>query len=87
MNSRGDDQLVLDAIENQLRTEDPRLIAFFLAFNGASPPIKPLNARSRPERRDRPAKAGMAELVLLAIAFTLLAAVIATLVWSPDLLS
>jgi hypothetical protein len=99
MNSQGDEQQVLDSIESQLRTEDPRLIACFLAFNCVTPPIKPLNGwyrsaphaghrrTDRPARTDRRAKAGTAELVLLAIAFMMFAVLIAALVWSPGLLA
>jgi hypothetical protein len=50
MNSQSDEQQVLCGIESQLRTEHPQLIASFLAFNGVTPPIKPLNGcyRSTP---------------------------------------
>lgn len=66
MNSQGDDQDVLDGIENQLRTEDPWLIANFLAFNSVTPSIRPPNGwywstphagdrrTDRPARTDRP---------------------------------
>jgi Protein of unknown function (DUF3040) len=99
MNSQGDEQQVLDGIESQLRTEDPRLIACFLAFNSVTPPIKPLTGwyrstprtghrhTDRPARTDRRAKAGTAELALLAIAFIMFAVLVAALVWSPGLLA
>lgn len=99
MTSQGNEQEVLDGIENQLRTEDPRLIACFLAFNCDWPPTKRLNGWywstprtghrhiDQPARTHRSAKAGTTDLVFLAIAFTMLAVLVATLVWSPGLLA
>jgi Protein of unknown function (DUF3040) len=37
MSSRDNEQRVLDAIENQLRTEDPQLIGCFWAFGSIAP--------------------------------------------------
>lgn len=99
MTSKGDEQEVLDGIENQLRTDDPWLIACFLAFDCTPSPTKPLDGWSRstphtghrhidrPARTNRPAKVGATELALLAIAFTMLAVLVVTLVWPPGLLA
>jgi len=35
-----DEQMVLSAVESQLRTEDPQLIACFLAFNSVTRPAR-----------------------------------------------
>ena len=35
-----DEQMVLSAVESQLRTEDPQLIACFLAFNSVTRPTR-----------------------------------------------
>jgi hypothetical protein len=53
MNARDHQQVVLNAIENQLRTEDPELIADFMAFNSIGPPIKPLPGWDRAVRRGK----------------------------------
>jgi Protein of unknown function (DUF3040) len=40
MKSYDGEKSVLHAIESQLRTEDPRLVARFLAFNSVTPQVK-----------------------------------------------
>ena len=47
MRSRDDDQRVLEAIENQLRTEDPRLVDNFSDFGSITPWIKPVRGADR----------------------------------------
>lgn len=43
MSSRDNDQRVLNAIENQLRAEDPQLIGCFWAFGSITPPANRVN--------------------------------------------
>lgn len=85
MNARDHEQVVLNAIESQFRTEDPELIADFMAFSSVAPPIKPLAGWYRPAPRGKrwrtnPDRSGFAiELIVLACA---LAAVLAGIeVW------
>ena len=47
MRSRDNDQLVLKAIENQLRTEDPGLVGNFSDFGSITPWIKPAKGGDR----------------------------------------
>jgi hypothetical protein len=51
MSSQDDERLILDAIENQLRTEDPQLVGRFSAFGSLTPPTEPVNNRDGPARR------------------------------------
>jgi Protein of unknown function (DUF3040) len=93
MSSRDNERRVLDAIENQLRTEDPQLVGRFSAFRGVTPPIKPVSGRDDAARRRDVASAEgngarignhmpvVLELVLVIIVSTLLAVVIALAVW------
>ncbi|MCW2930455.1 MAG: hypothetical protein JWM19_1417 [Actinomycetia bacterium] len=41
MRSADDDHAVLNAVESQLRTEDPQIIACFMAFNSVTRPARP----------------------------------------------
>ena len=41
MKSPDDDNVVLNAVESQLRTEDPQIIACFMAFNSVTRPARP----------------------------------------------
>jgi hypothetical protein len=41
MRSADDDHAVLNAVESQLRSEDPQIIACFMAFNSVTRPIRP----------------------------------------------
>ena len=41
MRSADDDHAVLNAVESQLRTEDPQIIACFMAFNSVTRPVRP----------------------------------------------
>ena len=99
MSSQDNERRVLDAIENQLRTEDPGLTTCFLAFSSITRPFKPVKASDRPAphrevaprqgvaprhahpRTDRQVSAIVTQLVLLISACTLLAALLAALVW------
>jgi hypothetical protein len=47
MRSRDNDRRVLEAIENQLRTEDPRLADNFSNFGSITPWIKPVRGADR----------------------------------------
>jgi hypothetical protein len=47
MSSRDNEERVLDAIENQLRTEEPQLIEYFSDFGSAAPLIKPVRGWGR----------------------------------------
>ena len=47
MRSRDNDQRVLEAIENQLRTEDPRLVDNFSDFGSITPWIRPVKRGDR----------------------------------------
>jgi hypothetical protein len=85
MNARDHQQGVLNAIADQLRTEDPELIADFMAFNSISPPIKPLAGWDRATRRGkrRPAKPNRFELAikLMAVACALVAVLAGVAAW------
>lgn len=83
MSLQGNEQQVLNGIESQLRTENPWLMACFLVYNRVAPRIKPPNLRYRSARKDRLAKAGKAELIVLAVAFAMLIVLVAALVLSP----
>lgn len=88
MSSRDHEQRVLDAIENQLRTEEPQLIDYFSAFGNASPLIKPVKGwdraassrrlarRGRHRHADRQGYGIVIEVVSAFIAIILIAAVI-----------
>ena len=58
MSLQDDEQQVLDAIENQLRTYDPQLMHCFSAFCRVTPPIKPVKGRERPAPHRRKAQRG-----------------------------
>lgn len=85
MSLQDDEQQVLDAIENQLRTEDPQLMHCFSAFCRVTPPIKPSKGgkraaphrkharRGRRRRTDRQAYAIVFELILVIMAVVLTA--------------
>ncbi|MCW2935209.1 MAG: hypothetical protein JWM19_6171 [Actinomycetia bacterium] len=40
--------MVLSAVESQLRTEDPQIIACFMAFNSVTRPIRPVDDWDQP---------------------------------------
>lgn len=93
MSSRDNERRVLDAIENQLRTEDPQLVGRFSAFGSVRPPIRPVNGRDGAARRRKVASAkgngartrkhwpAALELVVVIIASTLIAVLTAVAVW------
>ena len=58
MSLRDNEQRILDAIENQLRTEEPQLIAYFSAFGGTVPLIKPVRGWGRAASSKRTAGRG-----------------------------
>jgi hypothetical protein len=91
MSSEGNEEQILDDIERQLRTEYPELIDSFLAFTtsrhqssrgiaGTSQPRVQATTTQTKGRTHRLARAGAAELVLLAISFTAFAVFVAALV-------
>jgi hypothetical protein len=53
MKSYDGEKLVLRAIEGQFRTEDPQLVACFLAFNSVTPQDQPLEGQHRRHSRLR----------------------------------
>jgi hypothetical protein len=93
MGSLDDEQRILDAIENQLQTEDPQLMDRFSALASGTPPVKPVNGggcaapyrkeapRGRRRRTDRQAYAIVIELVLVIIAAVLVAMFLVGVVW------
>jgi hypothetical protein len=93
MSSRDNERLILDAIENQLRTEDPQLVGSFSAFGSVTPPIEPVSGLGDAARRrevtsveGNGARHGkhmpaVLEIVLVLIASTLLAVLTALAVW------
>jgi hypothetical protein len=50
MSPQDNEQLVLDAIESQLRAEDPDLIGCFSDFASIAPPVRPVNGWGRAGR-------------------------------------
>jgi hypothetical protein len=85
MRTPDDERVVLDAVESQLRTEDPQLIACFLAFNSVTPPLPRRTSEDRPEARDGPQDEDpprYRRVVQLVIVACTLAAVIAGIVMS-----
>lgn len=91
MNSRDGEKVVLRAIESQLRTEDPQLVACFLAFNSVTPGDEPQEGRQRMEpagmdpasRAHRGTNTSWYRIVVrIAVLLSMLIAVIAgTMVW------
>jgi hypothetical protein len=85
MSSKDDEQSVLDALENQLRAEDPELMHCFSAFCRVTPAIKPVRGwkrttpqttkaqRGRRRLIKRQAYAIVVELVLVTIAVVFIA--------------
>ena len=47
MSSRDHEERVLDAIENQFRTEEPKLIEYFSVFGSGAPLMKPVRGWGR----------------------------------------
>jgi hypothetical protein len=47
VSSRDDEQPILDAIEDQLRVENPELVGYFFALGGMTPWIKVVNGRDQ----------------------------------------
>jgi hypothetical protein len=58
MSLRDNEQRILDAVENQLRTEEPQLIAYFSAFGSTVPLIKPVRGWDRGASSKRTAARG-----------------------------
>ena len=93
MNSQDDEQRVLDAIENQFRTEDPQLMACFSALGRITQPIKPVRGwgstgpygrKARHGRRRRTGHQEYAiviEFALVIIAVVLVVLLILGAVW------
>lgn len=85
MSSRDDERRVLNAIENQLRTENPELMGSFAALGSVTTPIKPVNgwgpagSDRKPARRGRnrdtsqDVKSIVVEFVLVIMAVVLVA--------------
>jgi hypothetical protein len=98
MSLRDDEQRILDAIENQLRTDEPQLMHCFSAFCRVTPPIKPVKGwqcaphgrkaqRGRRRRTDRQAYAIMIEFALVVIAVVLVVLLMLGAVWMLAVLS
>jgi Protein of unknown function (DUF3040) len=91
MRSRDDDQRALEAIENQLRTEDPRLVDNFSDFGSITPWIKPVKGRDRTttgrEKASRGWRANLevddivSQLILFIVASMLVVAFVVGVVW------
>jgi hypothetical protein len=84
MKSHDGEKAVLHVIESQLRTEDPRLVANFLAFNSVTPQVKPQEVQNLPRPRTRRhANPSRSQLVVkIFIVFSMVLAVIGiTMVW------
>jgi hypothetical protein len=47
VSSQDDEEPVLDAIEDQLRTENPELVGYFSALGGMTPWIKAINGQDQ----------------------------------------
>jgi Protein of unknown function (DUF3040) len=91
MRSRDNDQLVLEAIENQLRTEDPRLVDNFSDFGSITPWIKPVKGEDRTTTGREKASLGwsanrqvydiVSQPILVVVASILVIAFVAGVVW------
>jgi Protein of unknown function (DUF3040) len=85
MKSYDGEKSVLHAIESQLRTEDPRLVARFLAFNSVTPQVKSEEgqhlARPRGRRHANPRRYRLVLRKTLIVASMLLAVVGISMVW------
>lgn len=93
MQSRDNDQRVLDVIENQIRTEDPGLVGNFSDFGSITPWIKPVKgrqhaatgseeaSRERRWRANREVHEIVSQLILVIIASMLVVAFVAGVVW------
>jgi hypothetical protein len=53
VSSRDDEQPVLDAIEDQLRIENPELVGYFSALGSMTPWIKAVNGRDQAAARPK----------------------------------
>jgi hypothetical protein len=91
MKSSDHEQAVLNAIENQFRTENPQLMADFTAFNSGAPPIKPLHgwhwATPHEKRRRMDSKRFWFALEVIAMACALVAVLAGITVWLLTTLS
>ena len=91
MRSRDNDRRVLEAIENQLRTEDPRLVDNFSDFGSITPWIKPVRGADRTTAGREKASLGwranrgvydiVSQLILVIVASTLVVAFVVGVVW------
>ena len=86
MKSYDGEKAVLRAIESQLRTEDPRIVACFLAFNSVTPQFEPQEdqhlTRPRKRRQANPSRDRLvAREVMTASMLALVAMAVATMVW------
>lgn len=89
MNSRDYEERILDAIENQFRTEDPQLIECFSDFDSIIPGMEPVESsdreapgqeaapRGRHRRTNQKANAAVTRLVLRVIALIVMAMLVA----------
>jgi hypothetical protein len=53
VSSRDDEEPVLDAIEDQLRTENPELVGYFSALGSMTPWIKAINGQDQAAARPK----------------------------------
>jgi hypothetical protein len=91
MRSRDNDQRVLEAIENQPRTEDPRLVDNFSDFGSITPWIRPVKRGDRTATGREKASLGwranrevydiVSQLILVIVASILVMAFVAGVVW------
>jgi hypothetical protein len=83
MKSSDGEKAALHAIESQLRTEDPRLVANFLAFNSVTPQVKLQEGQHLPRPRTR-RRANLSRQLVVKIFIVLsmaLAVIGITMVW------
>lgn len=86
MKSSDGEKAVLHALESQLRSEDPRIVACFLAFNSVTPQFEAEDNQhlARPDKR-RQSKPPWYRLVareaMIVSIPVLIALVVGTLVW------
>jgi Protein of unknown function (DUF3040) len=90
MSLRDNEQRILDAIENQLRAEEPQLIDYFSAFGSTVPLIKPVRGWDRAASSKRTAGRGRhrptgrhryGEILIISAAVLVPALLVVGIVW------
>jgi hypothetical protein len=84
--SSDDEKAVLRALESQLRTEDPRIVAGFLAFNSVTPHFEAeedrhLTGPGKHQRQNPPWYRLVAREAMIVAIPVLVALAVGTLVW------